>query len=149
MDMAATSRKRPASSPFNAKARQPICSVGSIPLPRTCPSPPTDNEAMLYRKGGCNRERNCRIPCISPSAFCTKAKGGGGVFVGRYGNTRCTHGEGNPCLRKAYTHSRGQRQSSRHGWQCAFDVAEWSWNEAREKDGLGTRLGRRMVWEQG
>ena len=26
----------------------------------------TDNEVMLYRKGGHNRERNCHIPCISP-----------------------------------------------------------------------------------
>ena len=29
---------------------------------------------MLYRKGGRNLERNCRIPRISPPAFCTKAK---------------------------------------------------------------------------
>jgi len=30
---------------------------------------------MLYRKGGRNHERNCRIPRLSPPpTFCTKAK---------------------------------------------------------------------------
>ena len=46
------------------------------------------------RKGGRNRERNCLIPCISPPAFCTKAKvakgGEGGEFAGHYGTT-CTN----------------------------------------------------------
>ena len=45
---------------------------------------------MLYRKGGRNCEKNCRIPRISPPpAFYTKAKvakgGGVGVFAGDYG----------------------------------------------------------------
>ena len=31
--------------------------------------PPTNNEVMLYGKRGRNRERNCRIPRISPPAF--------------------------------------------------------------------------------
>ena len=64
------------------------------PLTRK-PPPPTDNEVMLYSimwhwKGGCNRERNCHITCISSPVFCTKAKvskGGGGAYVfgGHYG----------------------------------------------------------------
>ena len=38
---------------------------------------------MLYRKGGRNRERNCRIPRISPPpTFCTKAKvAKGGAYL--------------------------------------------------------------------
>ena len=37
-------------------------------MPRAWPPHPTDSEVMLYRygKGGRNRERNRRIPCISP-----------------------------------------------------------------------------------
>ena len=83
-----TSRKRPASSSLNAKACQPTASVGSISPTCAWPPPPTDNEVMLYRKGGHNCERNCCIPPISPPAFCTKAKvakGGGGDFAGHYG----------------------------------------------------------------
>ena len=50
--------------------------------------PPTDNEVMLYQKGGCNHERNCCIPCISyPVHFVLRLrlKGGGGVFARHYG----------------------------------------------------------------
>ena len=38
---------------------------------------------MLYRKGGRNRERNCRIPRKSPPpTFCTKAKvAKGGAYL--------------------------------------------------------------------
>ena len=37
---------------------------------------------MLYRKGGRNRDRNCRIPRISPPTFCTKAKvAKGGAYL--------------------------------------------------------------------
>jgi len=75
-----------ASSRLNAEACQPTASVGSISPPRTWPPPSSDNEVMLYWKGGHNRERNCHIPCISsPPVFCTKAKvakgGGGGVYL--------------------------------------------------------------------
>ena len=74
MDTPATSRKRPAFSPLNAKARQPTASVGRISPPRVRrhlalglhPPPTNNNGVMLYRKGGRNRERNCRIPRISP-----------------------------------------------------------------------------------
>ena len=84
MDTPATSRKHPAFSLLNAEARQPTASVGSISTLRSATfalglhSPPTNNiGVMLYRKGGRNRERNCRIPRISPPpppAVCTKAK---------------------------------------------------------------------------
>ena len=73
MDMPATSRKRPASSPLNAKACQPTTSIGSISTPHAWPPPPTDNELMLYQKGGGNRERNGHILC---------------VFAGHYGSSK-------------------------------------------------------------
>ena len=57
MDTPATLRKCPASSPLNAKARQPTASVGRISPSRTWPPPLTNNEVMLYRKGGHNREK--------------------------------------------------------------------------------------------
>ena len=90
MDKSATSRKHPAFSPLNAEARQPTASVGSISPPRIrrClalglhPPPTNNNGVMLYRKGGRNRGRNCRIPRISPPAFCTKAKvAKGGAYL--------------------------------------------------------------------
>ena len=63
----------PSSLTLNAEARQPSASVRSISPPRAWPPPSTDNEVMLYRKGGRNRERNCCIPRIShpppPSVF--------------------------------------------------------------------------------
>ena len=58
------------------------------------PPPPTDNEVMLYPimlhwKGGHNRERKCRILCISPppASLCSVLmlrlqKGGGGRICG-------------------------------------------------------------------
>ena len=87
MDTPATSRKRPASSPLNAEARQPTASVGSISPPRAWPPHPTDDEVMLYRKGGRNRERNCRIP-----RFVLRQKGG--VFSGHNGILRIWGGGG-------------------------------------------------------
>ena len=48
----------------------PISSGASLHLAlgdASCLAPlPTDNEVILYWKGGRNRERNCRIPRISP-----------------------------------------------------------------------------------
>ena len=55
MVMPATSQKRLASLLLNAEARQPTASIETISPPRTWAPPPTDNEVMLYWKGGCNR----------------------------------------------------------------------------------------------
>ena len=105
MDTLATSRKRPASLPLNAEARQPTASVKSVSLlcARRCltwPPPPTDNEVMLYRKGGRNRQKKLShpaykpplcFPCVFP-VFCTKAKvAKGGVFAGHYGRTKAVY----------------------------------------------------------
>ena len=57
---------------------------------RAWPSPPTDNEAMLYRyrKGGVIAREIVASRAQAPPTFCTEAtvaKGGGGVFAGHYG----------------------------------------------------------------
>ena len=95
VDTPATSRKRPAFSPLNAEARQPTASVGRISPPRVRrrlalglhPPPTNNNGVMLYRKGGRNRERNCRIPRISPPLrfvlrLRLQKEGGGGRICG-------------------------------------------------------------------
>ena len=48
MDTPATLRKRPASSPLNAEARQPPASVGSISPPRVLRSAPTPHLAYTH-----------------------------------------------------------------------------------------------------
>ena len=57
---------------------------------------------MLHREGGRNRERNCRIPRISPPTFFTKAKvaKGGGAYLWdtTYSNTQSNWGEQYKCL---------------------------------------------------
>ena len=62
MDTPATSWKHPAFSPLNAEARQPTLASGVFLCLALWLPPPTDNEVMLYREGGHNHERNCRIP---------------------------------------------------------------------------------------
>ena len=52
MDMPATSRKRPASSPLNAEARQPTTSIGSISPPRVLRSAPTSPSPVPTRCHG-------------------------------------------------------------------------------------------------
>ena len=39
--------------------------LASTPPPPPPPPPTNNNGVMLYRKGGCNRERNCCIPHVS------------------------------------------------------------------------------------
>ena len=78
MDTPATSWKHAAFSTLDAEACQPSASVGSISPPRAGwrlmlgLHPP--QTMTIYRKGGHNCDRNCRIPRISPPAFCTEAK---------------------------------------------------------------------------
>ena len=50
------------------------------------PPPPTDSEVTLYRKGGHNHGRNCRIPRISsPLRFVLRLMlERGGIFAGHY-----------------------------------------------------------------
>ena len=110
MDTPATSRKRPASSFLNTEARQPIPPAsGPLSASRSMLSPHSPpslkllhkfkvsvvewqckNKASIYRTAqhllierGCNRERKCRIPRISPPpALCTKAKvAKGGLYL--------------------------------------------------------------------
>ena len=72
---------------LNAEACQPIYrSGGSISLPRAWPTSSTDNEVMVYRKGGHNHERNCRILRISLLHLCfvlrlRLPRGGGGAYL--------------------------------------------------------------------
>ena len=88
-----TSQKHPASSPSTLKlVSLPVASGASLRLvladvSRLAPTP-TDNEVMLYRyrKGGRNRERNRRIPRISPRFVLRLRLQKGGVFAGHYGN---------------------------------------------------------------
>ena len=63
-------------------------------MPHTWPSPPTDNEVMLYRyrKGGVIAREIVASRTQAPPTFCTEAKvakggggGGGGLIAGHYG----------------------------------------------------------------
>ena len=47
--------------------RLPLASGASLRL--ALGPTPTDNDVMLYRKGGRNRERNCRIPFVGEPKF--------------------------------------------------------------------------------
>ena len=102
MDMLATSRRRPASSPLNAEIHPSNASVGSISPPHAQPPPPTDNEVMLYsimwhRKGGHKCERKCHILCLYKPTMCfvlrlrLQKRGRGGVFAGDYITYRVSH----------------------------------------------------------
>ena len=53
IDMPATLRKRAASSPLNAEARQPITHVGSISPPRVLCLAPTSNSVPILYQCGC------------------------------------------------------------------------------------------------
>ena len=103
MDMPATSRKHPASSPLNVKAFQPTCSVRSIFLPRArrCltlgPHPPPTMRSCFIGtgRGGSVIVREIvasRVqappPPPPPLHFVVRLrlqKGGGGIFAGHYG----------------------------------------------------------------
>ena len=69
----------------------PLASGASLCL-TLCPPSPTNNEVLLYRKGGRNHKRNCRIPHLykPPPTFYTKAKvAQGGAYL-RDTTVHCT-----------------------------------------------------------